>query len=217
MHAEPHEPADETGDFHLAHLHYRVEAVDDGHRALVKVVERVAVLRSDVVFDLLLDDLAHVLTGLDSHLCNTREAVAVHHVADDEDVRIVAHREIGVDRHLAGAISFGAELLRHLLAQRGSGHTGGPDLRRGVDGGFLFRLHVLVGHGVRVHVGHHGVENDGHAGLFQLTLRLLAQALAKGRQHLRRTVEQVDLSLLGAKGVPARGERAVRHLRHLAS
>ena len=168
------------------------------------------------MLDLLLDDFAHVSTGLDGHLRNAREAVAVHHVADDEQVRLIAHGQVGVDRNLAGAVGLDTELIGNLLAQRGSGNTGGPDLGRGADGGLLLGLHVLVGHGVRVHVGHHRVEDDGHARLLQLALRLLAQALAKRRQDLRRAVQQVDLGLLGAKGVATGSECAVRHLGHLA-
>ena len=200
----------------LADLGHRVEAVDDRHGALVEVVEGLLFVGGGLLVGLRGDELRGVRATLHGHLGEARQLVQVDHVTDDVDVVLVAHGEVLVDGHAATAVGLDAvHLVGDELAQRGRGNAGGPDLGKALDGGLVAVL-GLVGHRVLVDVGDHRVEADGHAGLLQGALGLAAEALAKRRQDLRRSVQQVDLGGLGAELGVLLGQRAVGQLGDLA-
>ena len=104
-----------------------------------------------------------------------------------------------------------------MLAQRGSGHTGGPDLGVARDRGLFVRLHVLVGHALPVHVGDQGVQDDLNAKVLKLAASLAAQALAERRQNLRAAVDEDNAGVVGVDLAELLGEGAVRHLSQLTS
>ena len=50
-----------------------------------------------------------------------------HHVAEREHLGMAGQREVGLDRHPAGAVELGARLLGEARGQPGGGDPGGPD------------------------------------------------------------------------------------------
>src|SRR5699024_3095101 len=213
---QPQEPADEAGDLDLAHLHQCVEAGDDGHGSLVEVLEHGALVDGGAAGDLVGDLLGGVLATLDGDLGDAREVLVVGHVTDDEDVAVLTDGEVVVDHDPAGSVYLDAGLLGDEAAQRGGGDTGGPDLGEGLDGGLGAVDHGLVGDGLVVDVGDHGVELDGDAELLQLALGGAAQALAEGREDLRGAVEKQDLGGGGGEVGVLADEGAVGQLGELA-
>ena len=198
MQSHPGNPSREAVELGLAHLHNRVEAGDDGHGALVEVLECLALVGGGLLVDLCLDELGHVCATLDRNLCHARQAVQGDHVADHVDVGVLAHGQIIINGDTASAVCFDACLVSNHLAQWGSGHTSGPNLGCALNGDDFVVFHVLVSDGVLGDVGDHGVQTHIDAETFQGALRLAAQALAEWRKNLRCAIKQVDLGAGGA-------------------
>ena len=118
---------------------------------------------------------------MNSNLGNTREVLAVGHVAHDVDVLVVTSCHVLVDNDAASAVGLGAGLLGNHLAQRGSGHAGGPNLAERRDELLGSILHVLVGDALFIDVSHHRAQLDDDAHLLQGLLSLATQTLAKRR------------------------------------
>ena len=208
--AQPGQPCREAGELRLTQLDHGVEAGDNCHGALVKVVKRLSLVCGGLLIDLGLDELAHVVTALDGHLGNARKAVERNHVTDDVDVLVLANGQVLVDGDAACTVGLHTSLVSNELAQRGSGHTGGPNLGCSLDGDLFVVLHVLVGHSIRSYVRHHGVEANIDTELLQGALSLAAETLAKRRQHLRGAVEEVNLGRRGSEVRVLAGEGALR-------
>lgn len=118
MQAHPGNPCRETVELGLAHLHNSVEAGDDGHGALVEVLECLVLVGGGLLIDLCLDELGNVCATLDSNLCYAWQAVQGDHVADHVDVVVLAHGQVVVDGDAASTVCFDASLVSNHLAQR---------------------------------------------------------------------------------------------------
>ena len=82
MHDEPHDP---TGELDPVQADDRISAVHGGHAPEVPVLPRRRVLG---LSDAVSDDVSSMDSGLKRDLGDAREVVVVHHVADDEYLRM---------------------------------------------------------------------------------------------------------------------------------
>src|SRR3954470_17497284 len=134
---EPRQPGEESAELDLAYLAHRAEPRHGRHAPFVEVLERLSHRWVIVALESTLDLLGGVHGALDRTLRLAGHARRVHQVADDEDMRMSLHSEVGLDDHPAGAIDFRpVGLLGDLPAERARLHSSRPNLDGTVDAMF---------------------------------------------------------------------------------
>src|SRR5699024_6231048 len=83
---QPCQPADEAGDFGLAHLHDGIATGDDRHGALVEVVKSFGFIGGGLFVNLGSNQLRSVSATLHSNLRQTWQTVQTHEVTNGVDI-----------------------------------------------------------------------------------------------------------------------------------
>src|SRR5215471_438824 len=157
MDEEPDEPSEETGDVQSENIGDGRGATDDGHVALVEIVEgwnRLLPLQAR------LDGFCGIASTLNSDLRDAGKRLAVFvegkgEIADDENIGIVGNGEIGKHLDASAAISFGVSAFGNFAAEVVGSNAAGP--KNGARGKFGVCAVVGVVNAIGVDIVDHGV------------------------------------------------------------
>ena len=200
MEEEPEPPREHAGELERTHLRDGAVAADRREVALVPVVERLA--------RALLEIAANVLRGEGAHL-HGRGSDAGHRlavrrgggeIADDEDLAMPWHAEVGLHLYSARTIERGAEIL----AQRRGRIARGPQDRVRVDP-LTTHHHVM-----RADVGRERAGAHVDADVREVASGVLAQRVWIRWQDARTALEQHDARLGGIDAAKVVTERSAR-------
>jgi hypothetical protein len=114
VHDESHEPCDPPGQPYPMGADDRAAAVYGGHAPEVPILPG---SRLGAMSDALFNDVSGMETGLKRDLGNAREVVVVHHVTDDEDLRVAGQRAVRLYLDAAGSVAPCASGVRQDLRQ----------------------------------------------------------------------------------------------------
>src|SRR5699024_8142393 len=106
--AQPRQPADEAGHFGLAHLDHGVAAGNDGHGALVEIVESFVFIDGRFFINLGANQFRGVSATLHGNLCQAWQTLQTHEVADGVDVGVLANSQVVVGGHAASTVDLDA-------------------------------------------------------------------------------------------------------------
>ena len=178
--------------------HHGGIAADGGQLAVVAILEARRRLAGDPA--------PHVAAGVPSHLLRCRRDArhALHRgeIADDEDLRMPGHRQVGLDLHAARTVERRAELG----AKRRAPHAGRPD--HGLRGDALLAELYALG----VDPGHHAPRPHGDAEMFERELRLRREIRRVGRQHAVRALDEHDARVVRVDAAELAAQRVAGDL-----
>ncbi len=160
MDEEPDEPGEEAGDVQTENIGDGTSAADDGHVALVEIVER---RDAALPFQARFDSFCGVTAALNCDLRDAGKRLAVFverkcEIADDEDIGKLRNGEIGKHLDAATAIGFGVSAFGHFATEVVGGDATSPE--DGASGKPGVRAVVSVVDAFGIDVVDHGVFED---------------------------------------------------------
>lgn len=197
MDEEPDEPSEEAGDVQSKNIGDGRGATDNGHVALVEIVEgrnRLLPLQAR------LDGFCGVASTLNGDLRDAGERLAVFvegkgEIADDENIGIVGNGEIGKHLDAAAAISFGVSAFGYFAAEVVGSNTAGP--KNGARGEFAVCAVVGVVNAIGVDIVDHGVFENFDTETGNEFFRFGGKILGVSGEYARSAIKKNDAGFGG--------------------
>ena len=197
MDEEPDEPSEEAGDVQAENIGDGSGATDNGHVALVEIVEgrnRLLPLQAR------LDGFCGVASTLNSDLRDAGKRLAVFvegkgEIADDENIGIVGNGEVGKHLDAAAAIGVGVSAFGNFAAEVVGSNAAGP--KNAARGELGVCAVVGVVNAIGVDIVDHGVFENFDAETGNEFFRFGGKILGVSGEYARSAIKKNDAGFAG--------------------